>query len=110
MMVFLIDIVTGNWVKAFYDAPQTMEEWQKQVVIFNSAKSFFDWIPYMLLFLIAVDIYDRLLIYLFLFFSVLTTFDWFVNSNWRPVGMDWAVLFLCLLLIFVIRKNARGNK
>lgn len=109
VMVFLIDMVTGNWVKAFYDAPETMEEWQEQVILFNTAKSFFDVVPYLLLLIIANDLYDKLLIYVFLFFSCITIADWFLSSNWRPVGIDWIVLIISLFLIFTL-KNARGNK
>lgn len=109
LMVFLIDAVTGNWVKVFYPAPATMEEWQQQVILFNTAKSFFDIVPYLLLLIIATDVYDRLLIYVFLFFSCITIADWYVSSNWRPTGIDWIVLVICLILIFTL-KYARGNR
>lgn len=114
LIIFAIDVITGNIVKWFYPQPETMEEWQRQVVLFNACKSFYDWIPYLMVIVLSryridVDMYDIMICFVILFLCLLNSLDWFVNSNWRPVGIDWIVFIVSLLVILTL-KYGRGNR
>ena len=91
---------------------ETVEEWAEQIKVFMGFRSLFTWMPYILiLFLMNRKIYiskeDEALALLCLMMSVIDSIDYFVNSNWRPVWMDWVVfgVISVSLIIYKIRRT-----
>lgn len=115
LLVFCIDCVTGLWQSKILrvPAPLTFEEWGWQLVQFTYFKSFFDYVPYLLLMLIVVfrfwpkvlrsinfDLFDVLLIILYLFNCVITTLDYQLNDNTRDTGID--IQAFAIITLFII--------
>lgn len=109
LAVFFIDTVSGLWVKwlTIVD-PDPWIVFKNQVIAFDTAKSWFDWVPYLLIIYFAIkkpelDKWDEAIAFTGLLSSILTTSDYYLNSNWRPVGCD-LLAFGTIMLILVIIK------
>lgn len=116
LIIFGIDAITGNLHyltdKAYPEGVSycdNIDIFLRNEKLYNAAKSFFDWIPYLLVLLIArykivFDKYSMPVLIVMLFFCLLTTLDWFTNSNWRAEKLDWIVLFSVLSIIYFYKK------
>lgn len=109
LAVFLIDTLTGLWIKYVVDSdPKDWKEAYYQSVTFNTAKSWFDWVPYLLILYFVIyrpklDKWDEAIAFTGLLSSMLTTVDWYFNNNWRPVQYDLLAFGIILLVLVIVK-------
>lgn len=118
LFVFLIDLVTGLWIKIQgMPDPETWDEFLQHVTVYNTAKSWFDWTPYLLIMYFAIvrpklDKWDEGIAFTGLLSCILTTMDWYFNNNWRPVEYDlfaFPTIMLILVTIKIINHIKTNN-
>ena len=109
LSILIIDLLLGN-VHTFMADAETMDEYYVNVMVFNVSKSFFDWMPYIMLILygrmnrrIYFTIPDKLMAFVGLFFAMINTSDWFTNGNWRPVWADWTAFLIIMSILLYFR-------
>ncbi len=102
LAVFAIDCITQNIVTG--DA-NTWEEAYWLANKYVAAREWFCLVPYLLLLmdLPKKDLWDKLLISLFLMSGIITLWDYHNNDNMRDTALDWWV-FLTLSAIIVALK------
>lgn len=95
LAIFALDCLTGS-VTALMGQAETTDEWLKQIMVFQGARSVFAWMPYILILLLLryrfmLDRTDEALIVLCLIMSIFETSDYITNYNWRGMWMDYIV-------------------
>jgi hypothetical protein len=110
LLIFAVDCITGNWLKITgVHAPETIEEYHKQMILFLAAKSFFVMVPYLIVLLfmsnvkLKFDISDLLLLFLCIMSCVVNTYDYFNNGNTRPTFFDWWGFGIAMGVILLIK-------
>lgn len=123
LLVFIIDCVTGMWQKIIGTPdPTTAREWGYQLVDMMGNKSWFTYVPYLLIALIMVfrwwphllkrlnfDILDIVLLIMYLVSCIITSIDYHTNLNMRECITDvwsYAILtaFILIVKIFMFLK------
>ena len=109
MAIFILDVILGNASRIMGKA-ETMEEWTRQVILYNTLKSFLDWTPYILLMIISrvkldFDWMDQAMALVCLFSCIVNSADWIMNFNFRPVILDWWAFGSMLLVLVGLKIN-----
>lgn len=116
MAVFAIDTISGMWLEIIGTPdPETFEAWGYQLLDMLANKSWFTYVPYLLLGLIVVfrfwphllrrlnfDILDVALLFIYLASCVITTIDYYTNDNmreWLTDALSFAFITAFILLI-----------
>lgn len=119
LLVFLIDCVTGMWPKIIGTPdPANAREWGYQLVAVLGYKSWFTYVPYLLVALIMIfrhwphllkklnfDILDIVLLFLYFISCVITTIDYHTNLNMRKAITDvwsYAIVTAFILIVKII--------
>lgn len=118
LFVFIAQCVTGLWQSKVLNtpAPLAVEDWVSQMIAFNYFKSYFEYVPYLLLMLIVVfrfwprllktinfDLFDVLLIIVYLFSCLITTLDYKLNDNTRDSNLDIQAFAIITLIIIGLK-------
>jgi hypothetical protein len=132
LFVFAIDCFIGEFdvmvTPPYHDTPEMVNietkadlllwydnqtEWANGKHAGDIAKSFYSWMPYIFILLfisykkslleLRPDFIDKAMAGICLFSCMITTFDYIVNFNLRPVWMDWTVLGGALMFLFVVK-------
>ena len=107
--IFSFDCFVNNAVKIFMPGQaQNQDEWLRQIQLYNTAISFFSWIPYILLIYLPAkkfkfDGIDTCMSLVCLLSCVINSLDWVYNSNWRPAFLDWWVFVSTLMILFSLK-------
>lgn len=120
--VFIVDCVTGLWQKIIGTPdPVTMEEWGYQMLDMLANKSWFTYVPYLLLAMIMLfrfwpkllkcinfDILDAALLAIYTVSCVITSIDYHSNLNmrdWTTDAYSYAIATCFILMIKITIKS-----
>lgn len=114
LAVFAINSVTASWLDVMgYADPATCVEWHDQIVLLRTAQSWFEFVPYLLVGLMAwkkfdMDIFDLVLLGICIASCIVTTWDFYNNDNERATGLDWRAFLTAILFIILLKISWKG--